>query len=168
MSSEAPSPIPQPEELGARERDDAMGAYLMMFAALHLGLPIPLISLLASVIYHFVNARKSPFTRFHSLQALVSQIPVAVLTGIWTVWVIVILIDWFRLQLHGSYESFWWFTLITVVCTLTYSVYCIIAAVYAHKGRMFYFPLAGRWAYRRAFSPKTALTAPRNVPPKGL
>lgn len=168
MSSEASSPLPQPEELGAGERDDAMGAYLMMFAALHLGLPIPLLGLLASVIYHFVNSRKSPFTRFHSLQALVSQIPVAVLTGIWTVWAIAVLIEWFGQRLHGSYEPFWWFTLFTAVCSVTYSVYCIIAAVYAHKGRMYYIPFVGRWAYRRAFRPKTAAAEPRNVPPKGF
>ncbi len=168
MSSEDGAPLPQPEELGAKERDDAMGAYLMMFAALHLGLPVPLLGLLASVVYHFVNARKSPFTKFHSLQALVSQIPVAVLTGIWTVWAIWALLDWFAHRLHGSYESFWWFTLVTAVCAIVYSIYCIIAAVFAHKGRMYYIPFVGRWAYQRAFLAKTAPAEHRNTPPKGL
>ena len=34
-----------------------MGAYLMMFASLAIGLPIPLVNLIASVIYFLVNRR---------------------------------------------------------------------------------------------------------------
>jgi uncharacterized membrane protein len=157
--------LPQPEELEAQERDDAMGAYLMMFAALHLGLPIPLLGLLASVIYHFVNARKSAFTKFHSLQALVSQIPVAVITGVWTVWAIWAIWDGFENRFRGDYTSFWWFTLVTVISSLTYSVFCIVAAVQAHKGRMYYLPLVGRWAYRRAFVLGAKTPEYRNLPP---
>ena len=160
--------LPQPEELDARERDDAMGAYLMMFAAIHLGLPIPLLGLLASVVYHFVNARKSRFTRFHSLQALISQIPVSLLTGVWTVSAIWTLVDWVQHRFVGDYAPFWWFTLVTVVCTITYSVFCIVAAVRAHRGRMVYFPLVGRWAYRRTFLHRAERPEYRNAPPSGL
>ncbi len=169
MIEEASAPRrPQPEELDARERDDAMGAYLMMFAALHLGLPIPLLGLLASVIYHFVNARKSAFTRFHSLQALVSQIPVALMTAAWTVWAVWVLVDWFNRNFHGNYPAFWWFTLATFVGTLVYSIFCIVAAVQAHKGRMYYLPGVGRWAYERAFRSRPTVPEYRNLPPQNL
>ena len=49
------APIIQPEEIPTRVREDAMGAYLMMFGALAAGLPLPIINLLAAVIYIFMH-----------------------------------------------------------------------------------------------------------------
>ncbi|MDI3527939.1 MAG: hypothetical protein PWR03_2123 [Tenuifilum sp.] len=36
-------PIPQPDEVSDIEKDDAMGAYFMMFATTGLGLPLPIL-----------------------------------------------------------------------------------------------------------------------------
>ena len=47
--------LPQPHEIPTREREDAMGAYLMMFAAWGAGLPLPLLNLVAAIIYFFIN-----------------------------------------------------------------------------------------------------------------
>ena len=44
-------PLQQPDEIPEREKEDAMGAYLMMFAAVAIGLPLPIINLIASIIY---------------------------------------------------------------------------------------------------------------------
>ncbi len=63
------------------EKEDAMGAYLMMFASLAIGLPIPLLNLVASVIYFFVNRKAGPFVAFHALQALPHHIPVVLLNA---------------------------------------------------------------------------------------
>ena len=83
MSQDAGSVIalPQPSEIPERQKDDAMGAYLMMFASLALGLPIPLLNLIASVIYFFVNRKNGDFVAFHALQALLSHIPVVLLNA---------------------------------------------------------------------------------------
>ena len=73
--------LPQPEEIAEREKEDAMAAYLMMFASLAIGLPIPLVNLIASFIYFFVNRKSSPFVAFHSLQALLTHVPVVLLNA---------------------------------------------------------------------------------------
>jgi len=52
-----------------------MGAYLMMFATLAVGLPLPLINLVAAFIYLYINRKTSRFVHFHALQSLYSQIP---------------------------------------------------------------------------------------------
>ena len=57
--SSAPIALPQPDEIPKREREDAMGAYLMMFAAWGARLPLPLLNLLAAVIYFFTNKKPS-------------------------------------------------------------------------------------------------------------
>ena len=73
--------LPQPQEVTEREKDDAMGSYLMMFASLAVGVPIPLLNLIASVIYFLVNRKTSSFVAFHALQALLTHIPVVVLNA---------------------------------------------------------------------------------------
>lgn len=73
--------IEQPDQLSNREKEDAMGAYLMMFGALAAGLPLPIINLLAAVIYYFVNAKKGRFIKFHSLQSLLSQLPTSIMNA---------------------------------------------------------------------------------------
>ena len=52
-------PLEQPDELSTRQKEDAMGAYLMMFAALGAGLPLPIINLIAAVIYYYINKSAS-------------------------------------------------------------------------------------------------------------
>jgi len=66
--------LPQPDELSEREKDDAMGAYLMMFATWVVGLPLPVLNLIAAVIYFYVNKKSSRFVAFHALQSLLSQV----------------------------------------------------------------------------------------------
>jgi len=38
-------PLQQPEDISEREKEDAMGSYLMMFAAVAIGLPLPIINI---------------------------------------------------------------------------------------------------------------------------
>ncbi len=51
MTKENFNPILQPNEIDILEKEDAMGAYLMMFAALGAGLPLPVLNLVAAIIY---------------------------------------------------------------------------------------------------------------------
>ena len=61
-------PIPQPEEISTREKEDAMGSYLMMFAAIGAGLPLPMLNIIATFIDYFLHKSKGRFVRFHVLQ----------------------------------------------------------------------------------------------------
>ncbi|MGB2136003.1 MAG: hypothetical protein ACPHVU_00280 [Flavobacteriaceae bacterium] len=50
-----------------------------MFAAFAVGLPLPVINLIAALIYYFVNRKKSRFIHFHCLQSFLLQIPTTLL-----------------------------------------------------------------------------------------
>jgi uncharacterized membrane protein len=159
MEDEKYYPIPQPEEVSARERQDAMGAYLMMFASLGVGLPLPLINLLAAVIYYFVNRKKSRFVHFHTLQSLISQLPTSLLNAGAVFWTISIL---FRGQADiadENYQSMLNFTdlylgyiAMVVVANLVYLIFSIIAASRAYKGRFYYMLFFGRLSYHYAYN----------------
>lgn len=162
MSSTEFVTVPQPEEITRKERDDAMGSYLMMFASTGVGLPLPVINLIASVIYYFINRSKSPFVHFHALQSLLSQAPTTILNSSVIFWTFHNFID--RLEFT---DAFWGYLLMVVIANVLYFIFSLVAAVYAYKGRMFYLLFFGKVAYYYAFRQRTEVTqsAPVNRPP---
>jgi uncharacterized membrane protein len=172
MSPDAASPsipLPQPEEIPDREKEDAMGAYLMMFASLAIGLPIPLVNLIASVIYFFVNRKNGTFVAFHALQALLTHVPVVLLNAGVVGWLVGILV----VPPHDSFSpAFFWYLFFVVLVNLAYIVWSIVALVHARKGRFFYMPLVGRMCFARYYGPnarnRRMTRTWENRPPEGF
>lgn len=164
LAEGAMHPLPQPAELSNREKDDAMGGYFMMFAALAVGLPLPIINVLASVIYYYTNRNKGRFVRFHTLQALLSQIPTTLLNLGFTFWTVRLLFT--PLEVNQYY---WGYICMVVIANLWYAIACIIGAVRAKQGRMYYMLFFGIIAYKQVFSRKVSDNDENyrpNMPPK--
>jgi uncharacterized membrane protein len=139
-------PMPQPSDIPIREKEDAMGAYLMMFAALGAGLPLPFINVLASVIYYFIHRKHGPFVKFHLIQSLWSQLPLSLLNGVIVVWTIRNF-----MQNEGFDNLYLGLLLSVIVFNIIYIIFSLIAAMQARQGRMYYFVFFGRLAYELAF-----------------
>ncbi len=159
-------PVPQPDELTRKEKDDAMGGYLMMFAALGAGLPLPIINLIASIIYYHMNKSNSLFVKFHTYQALVSQIPLTLANGVCVFWGI-------RIAIFHTWHVnnfFIGFALMLLVANILYLVFGIISAVKASRGRMYYYWFFGPMAYEKVFLVANhVVKAPAvNHPPKSI
>ena len=139
-------PLPQPDELTEREKEDAMGGYLMMFAAVGAGLPLPIINLIAAIIYYYINKAKSRFVHFHALQSLISQIPVSLINAAAVIWGIrVVLYD-------APFDAmFKGYLVMLVVANLTYFIFSIVGAVKARKGYFYYFIFFGRFSYETVY-----------------
>jgi len=155
--------VPQPNEISDREKEDAMGAYLMMFASAAIGLPFPILNLIAAIIYYFVNKSKGRFVRFHTLQSLFSQIPLTLINTGAVVWLIRI----FVYELGFSNE-FWGYIIMLGVANLTYFIFSIIGAIRARKGRFYYFWFFGTWSYQVTYKMKDQQSKsdePINKPP---
>ena len=144
--------LPQPDEISYKERERGLASYFMMFISSTVGLPIPFINLIASWIYYHYTRRTSRFVKFHSLQSLLSQLPVTVLNTSLVVWFISILvtnIGALKDELFAS--SFLGFLATVIAVNLVYIIFSIIAAVRAYQGRLYYFPYFGNVAYKYAF-----------------
>ncbi len=155
-------PIPQPDEIETRVKEDAMGAYFMMFATSAIGIPLPILNLVAAIIYYYVNRSKGKFVQFHTLQSLWSQIPVTLLNSGLVAWTIVNLVR------DLSFTSYYWGYLIMVgLANLVYFVFSIIGAVKARKGVFYYFLFFGKVAYHQVYRirPERFDSAPVNRPP---
>lgn len=142
-------PIPQPDELEIREKEDAMGAYLMMFAALGAGLPLPILNLVAAIIYYYINKGKSLFVRFHSLQSLLSQLPTSILNAVAVFWGARII--FLNYAFTDVFKGYLW---LVGIANLIYIIFSIIGAVKARKGEMYYFLFFGRVSYQSVFRKK--------------
>ena len=155
-------PIPQPDEIETRVKEDAMGAYFMMFATSAIGIPLPILNLVAAIIYYYVNRSKGKFVQFHTLQSLWSQIPVTLLNSGLVAWTIVNLVR------DLSFTSYYWGYLIMVgFANLVYFIFSIIGAVKARKGVFYYFLFFGKIAYHQVYRirPERFDSAPVNRPP---
>jgi uncharacterized membrane protein len=67
------------------EMERASNSYLMSLLALIVGAPLPIINLIATLIFYLGNRRSSFFVRWHCTQALLSQLSVFFLNsyGFW-------------------------------------------------------------------------------------
>lgn len=66
--------IPFSYEPGEHETEKASYSYLMSLVALIAGLPLPIINLLATLIFYLANRKGTYFVRWHCTQALLSQV----------------------------------------------------------------------------------------------
>ncbi|MDG1022865.1 MAG: DUF4870 domain-containing protein [Flavobacteriaceae bacterium] len=153
MSAEKYVKLPQPQDLSEREKEDAMGAYLMMFAALATSLPLPIINLIAAIVYYYINRKKGRFIHFHCLQSLLSQLPTTLVNWGLLFWALQIFFfdnfevdDWFY-----AYLGF------AILANLIYFIFSIMAAIRARKGIFMYFLFFGSYAYHRVYGASNEL-----------
>jgi len=159
--------LPQPADLTEREKEDAMGAYLMMFAAWGAGFPLPMIGLIASIIYFYINKKSSIFAAFHSYQALLTHIPISIINASAVIWGIVIFIG----HSHPFLRHYAAFCIFAGIWNVLYMIFSIIACVRARKGSFYYFWVFGRIAFAKYYRSPDAAKSPReerNAPPEGL
>lgn len=72
-------------EIGEHEAEKASNSYLMSLIALIGGLPLPIINLIATLIFYLGNRKDTFFVRWHCTQALVSQFSLLMINsfGFW-------------------------------------------------------------------------------------
>jgi hypothetical protein len=63
-----------PYEPGEHETEKASNSYLMSLIAFIAGLPLPIINLLATLVFYLGNRKGTYFVRWHCTQALLSQL----------------------------------------------------------------------------------------------
>lgn len=91
------------------ELEAASNSYLMSLLVAMIGLPFPIVNLIATVIFFLANRRQTYFVRWHCMQALVSQFPLFCTNSILFWWTVRVLIGW------TSLSSFYFAYLFTVL-----------------------------------------------------
>lgn len=70
---------------GEHETEKASNSYLMSLVALIAGLPLPIINLLAALMFYLGNRKGTYFVRWHCTQALLAQFSLLIMNsaGFW-------------------------------------------------------------------------------------
>ncbi|HEY9170613.1 MAG TPA: DUF4870 domain-containing protein [Lutibacter sp.] len=76
---------------GEHEAEKASNSYLMSLIAIIAGLPLPIINLIATLIFYLGNRKGTYFVRWHCTQALLSQISVLFINSFGFWWTISII-----------------------------------------------------------------------------
>ncbi|MFN5641126.1 MAG: DUF4870 domain-containing protein [Sphingobacteriales bacterium] len=88
MSS--PDSVFHPQEY---EAEKASNSYIMSLVAVAVGLPLPIINLIATIVFAMANRKSTYFVRWHCTQALLSQLTLVILNSIGFWWTISIITE---------------------------------------------------------------------------
>lgn len=73
------------------EREKASNGYLMSVVAVMAGLPLPIVNLVATLIFYAANRKSTYFVRWHCTQTLLSQFTVLIMNSVGFSWTMAIL-----------------------------------------------------------------------------
>ena len=111
------------------DMERASYAYVMSLIAVVIGLPMPIINLIATGIFFLMSRKGSKYVRWHTTQALISQIPLFFLNNILFWWTVRILL--FGTPLSGIYLAY--FTLVNIY-NIADLYATVVSAAKARKG----------------------------------
>jgi uncharacterized Tic20 family protein len=76
---------------GEHEAEKASNSYLMSLIALMGGLPLPIVNLIATLIFYLGNRKGTYFVRWHCTQALLSQFSLLLMNSVGFWWSVAII-----------------------------------------------------------------------------
>ena len=112
------------------EAEKASNSYLMSLIAVIAGLPLPIINLIATLIFYMGNRKGSYFVRWHCTQALVSQASFLVVNryGFW--WTVSLILG--DSEMTNSYIAY---MITAVLFNMVEFIATIYTAIETRKGR---------------------------------
>jgi hypothetical protein len=114
---------------GESEAETASSSYLMSLLAIIVGLPLPIVNLLATLIFYLGNRKSTYFCRWHCTQALLSQLSLLFINscGFW--WSISIIFS--EETISSKYIAY---IIALIALNLTEFIVTIYTAIQTRKG----------------------------------
>ncbi len=104
------------------ECEKASNGYLMSLVAIMIGLPIPIINVIATGIFYLSNRRETYFVRWHCLQVFISQLGLMVMNASGYYWALSILFG--SNELSNNFVAY-------IITILLFNLAEIIATIYS-------------------------------------
>ncbi len=129
-------------QVSERECEAASHAWVMSLMTVMIGLPFPILNLLSCLLFFLLLPSKTPFIRFHALQAVTSQSLIIIVNSFGISWAISIYFG--KAQFNDIFVAY----LITaIIFNITDYVYNIIAALKSKRGELYRFAFFGTLSY---------------------
>lgn len=114
---------------GEHEAEKASNSYLMSLIALIAGLPLPIINLLATLIFYLGNRKGTFFVRWHCTQALLSQFSLLLMNSVGFWWTMSIVFSPTSIS-----NSFIAYIMVVLIFNLAEFIATIYTAINTRKG----------------------------------
>lgn len=122
------------------EAEKASNSYLMSLIAFIAGLPLPIVNLIATLIFYLGNRKSAYFVRWHCTQALLSQLTVLPANSVGFWWTISII--FYSVPISSAYIAYMFTIVLFNVAEFIATIY---TAIQVRKGQhiqwWFYGPL---------------------------
>ena len=114
---------------GEHEAETASSSYLMSLVAIIVGLPLPIVNLIATLIFYLGNRKSTYFVRWHCTQALLSQLSMLFINsyGFW--WTVSIIFT--EETITSNYVAY---MIVVIIFNLTEFIATIYTAIQVRKG----------------------------------
>jgi hypothetical protein len=103
------------------EAEDASNSYLMSLIAIIVGVPLPIVNLIATIIFYLNNLKSSYFVRWHAIQTLLSQLSVLFVNSFGFWWTVDII--FFDEQFTSKYVAY-------IITLIIFNIIEFIATIY--------------------------------------
>jgi len=115
---------------GEHEAEKASNSYLMSMVAVVAGLPLPIVNVVASIIFYLSNRNGTYFVRWHATQSMLSQLGLGIFNSVSFWWTVSIVFG--DENVSNKYFAYL-FTIITF--NLIELISTIYAAIETRKGK---------------------------------
>jgi uncharacterized Tic20 family protein len=112
------------------ECEKASNSYIMSLLVVMVGLPLPIINLLATLFFFIANRKSTYFVRWHCTQALLSQLSLFCLNSVGFWWTVTILLR----RGEGISNGYIAYLVLVVLFNITEFIMTIRAAIRTRKG----------------------------------
>jgi len=112
------------------EAEKASNSYLMSVIAIMVGLPLPIVNLVATLFFYVANRKSTWFVRWHCTQALLSQVTLLPLNSFGFWWTISIITG-----PESVSSNFIAYILTLVLFNITELILTIYTAIQTRKGK---------------------------------
>ncbi len=116
-------------DLNEHEAEAASGSYLMSLIAIMVGLPLPIVNLIATLIFYLGNRKSTYFVRWHCTQALLSQLSILFINSFGFWWTISIIFT--EETVTNKYIAY---IITAIIFNLTEFIATIYTAIQTRKG----------------------------------
>jgi uncharacterized Tic20 family protein len=116
-------------EPGEHEAETASNSYLMSLIAIIVGLPLPIINLIATLIFYLSNRKSTYFVRWHCTQALLSQLSMLFINSYGFCWSVSIIFT--KETITNNYIAY---LIAAIIFNLTELIVTIYTAIKTRKG----------------------------------
>jgi uncharacterized membrane protein len=111
------------------EREKASNGYLMSLLAIMVGVPLPIVNLIATLIFYLGNRKAAWFVRWHCTQALLSQALLLIVNSIGFSWTMRLIFT--DLEISNLYIGY---MLTVIMFNITEVILTIYAAQRVRRG----------------------------------